>query len=78
MNDNFQMFSPLTPKNSCKCESEMRNVATQINILHQEIRRLERRIFNIEKSLINAPLNELNPSPMEYNNLNYTNDNYII
>lgn len=78
MNDNFQMFPPMQQKTNCHCSGEIRNITNQLNILHQEIRRLERRVLNIEKSLINPTLNELKPTPMEYNNLNYTNDNYII
>lgn len=78
MNDNFQTFPYIPQKSNCQCASEMRNITNQINMIQQEIRRLERRVFNIEKSLIGSSLNELKPTPMEYNNLNYTNDNYII
>lgn len=75
-NENMQMFPQYIPNNNYNVE--IRNLTNQINILHQEIRRLERRILNLEKSSIPTPLNELKPSPMEYNNLNYTNDNYIL
>jgi len=78
MNDNFQMFPPLPQKSNCQCSSEIRNITHQINMIQQEVRRLEKRILNIEKSLISGPLNELKPTPTEYNNLSYTNDNYII
>ena len=70
-NENMQMFPQYIPNNNYNVE--IRNLTNQINILHQEIR-----ILNLEKSSIPTPLNELKPSPMEYNNLNYTNDNYIL
>ena len=78
MNDNFQPFPFIQQKANYQYNAEITNLTNQINVLHQEIRRLERRILNIEKSLIKPPLTELKPTPMEYNNLNYTNDNYIL
>lgn len=78
MNDNFQVFPFMQSKTNYQCSEEVRNITNQLNLLQQEIRRLERRILNIEKSLINPSLKDLKPTPMEYNNLNYTNDNYII
>ena len=61
----------------------MNNNFNSIEMIVQEIKRLERRITNIEKSLIPVPYNKIKPTPLEataenYMNNNYTKDNYII
>lgn len=78
MNENFQMFQPMPQKGNCQCGGEIRNITNQINMLQQEVKRLERRILNIEKSMFSSNIHDIKPTPMEYNNLNYTNDNYMI
>lgn len=75
-NENMLMFPQPIP--NANFNYEIKNILNQINGLHQEIRRLERRILNLEKNIIPTPLDELKPTPLEYNNMNYTNDNYII
>ena len=63
-------------------QNPMNNGLNQIEMLFQEIKRLERRINNIEKSLIPTPYNKIKPTPLDntsdYMNSNYTKDNYMI
>ena len=50
--------------------------------LSQEIKRLERRILDIEKRLMPVPYNKIKPTPLEnyseYMNKSYSTDNYMI
>lgn len=78
MNENFQIFQPMPHKNNCECRNEITNMINQINYLQQEIKRLENRILNIEKNMSLNNINHIKPTPIEYNNLAYTNDNYIL
>ena len=59
------------------------NINNQINYLNQEIRRINRRLSNLEKNLIPLPYDKLTPTPLNetsYESMNnsYTKDNYII
>ena len=58
------------------------NILHQVDFLTQEIKRLERRILNIEKNMMPTPYNKIKPTPMEghsaFMNENYTGENYII
>lgn len=81
MNNQTQMF-PRPQGNNCQCSYEMRTLSNQINRINQEIRRLERRITNIEKNFIPTPYNKITPMPIDNNDFNYlnnyTDDNYMI
>lgn len=71
-----QMLFPFAPNNNIQINSFINDISKQVLALNQEVKRLERRITNIEKNLIpqKSPFN-INPTPME-NDLNYINSNY--
>ena len=58
------------------------DLINRFETLSQEIKRLERRILDIEKRLMPVPYNKVTPTPLEnnsnYMNNNYTKDNYMI
>ena len=62
--------------------NSINDLFNRIDMITQELKRLERRILNIEKNLVPTPYNKIKPIPMENisNNMNnnYTTDNYII
>ena len=53
------------------------NINMQISNINLELKRLERRILNIEKGLVMLPLGE-NVSNSPKKEPNYTNGNYMI
>ncbi len=68
--NNYPFFQNIESNN-------IESIIKQINFLSQEITRLERRILNLEKNSITG-LKDIKPTPLEYNNLNYPKENYII
>lgn len=81
--NNFPIFNPEFQNMNNNLELELKNIYNQINILNQEIKRLNRRVLSIEKNLIPTPYNKITPTPMneaiyEAMNNNYSKDNYMI
>ena len=59
------------------------NILNNIDFLTQEVKRLERKILNIEKNLMPPPIGSLKPTPIDsnastYMNNSYTKENYMI
>lgn len=83
MNNYPQMINPEFDNINFQYGNEFRNINNQINMLSQEIRRLQRRLFNLEKNFMPRPYNKITPTPMsedtfDYMNSNYSKDNYMI
>lgn len=75
--NNYSTFVPqISPNNQLIIQN-------QLDMIIQEINRLEERIINIERSIHNQKFNKINPTPVDsdnytYINNNYSTDNYIL
>lgn len=84
MNNYPHMFNPNFGNVNLQFQEEITNINNQIRILNQDLKRIERRLFNLEKNFLpnsySAKLvpTQLNNNNFDYMNSNYPKDNYII